>query len=359
MAGVSHLRRGKGERLRSPMDALSLCWRGMAGTGKTTALHEALQSVASIRGLPFTIRRRPLQTRATSTAGGDITEAAAKEEGAGPAEADAGQFLYEHSLVHIGLDIARMSMQDKHILRPVLVKLGQGSQVLAGDQGRGSRILVLYHAHLLSSESVLLLQACLEQNEGDLSIWMTSEMPVPQRIRDWFVEIPVAGYDRSFEAYMNTTYSTSAATGTPLSSVRLMNWPDVFRSLFLRWLSTGPPTLKEVKEVKSVVYEMMMRNLRWVEVVHFILDVVLTLEDINQDQRKACVKALAACEATGGGYTIPSYRIPILWESLFLQLRTILCSPAKTEGLCAADEIKTKVASGTKRATKSVKKTVV
>lgn len=326
------------------MDSLSLCWRGMAGVGKATALHEALRSLATLRGVPFTIHRRPLQTRATV---GDVAEAGASEEGAGPAEGEANQFLYETSLVHIGLDIARMSMQDKHILRPVLVKLGQGSQVLAGEQGRGSRILVLYHAHLLSSESVLLLQACLEQNEGDLSIWMTSEMPVPQRIRDWFVEIPVAGYDRAFEQYA-AAMPAAAKPLSPSAQPKLMNWPDVFATLFHRWLASPPPSLKEVKEVKAIVYEMMMRNLRWVEVVHFILDVVLQMEGPTAEQRQACVKALAGCEATAGGYTIPSYRIPILWESLFLQLRSILCSEPKTdEGASAA---------GAKRVSKPRKK---
>lgn len=312
------------------MDSLSLCWRGMAGAGKTTALHEALRSLAALRAIPFSIQRHPLQTNSPS-ASGDVTEAAASDEGAGPGEADAGQFLYESSLVHIGLDIARMSMQDKHILRPVLVKLGQGSQVLAGEQGRGARILVLYHAHLLSSESVLLLQACLEQNEGDLSIWMTSELPVPQRIRDWFIEIPIGGHDRSFEQYTNTVYSLKQSSQNPVP-LKIMNWPDVFLALFRRWLSMPAPTLKEVKEVKAIVYEMMMRNLRWVEVVHFILDVILIMDELRPEQRQASIKALASCEATGGGYTIPSYRIPILWESLFLQLRSILCSPCKVDG---------------------------
>jgi hypothetical protein len=242
-----------------------------------------------------------------------VTEAGATEDGAGPDDGEAGQFLYESSLVHIGLDIARMSMQDKHILRPILTKLGQGSQVMAGEQGRGSRILVLYHAHLLSSESVLLLQACLEQNEGDLSIWMTSEMPVPQRIRDWFVEIPVAGKDMSFESF-----STSTGAGASVA-----NWPTIFKALIDKWRRSPPPRLQEVKEVKAIVYEMLMRNLRWVEATHFLLDVFLEHPDITPEQRKAAVKALAMCEATGGGYTIPSYRIPILWESLFLQLRTI------------------------------------
>lgn len=281
----------------------------MAGAGKRTALQESLKAVAAARGLPFTLASRPLSTAMASA--GDVTEAGATEEGAGPAEES--QFQMETSLVHMGLDIARMSMQDKHILRPVLAKLGQGSQVMAGDQGRGARILVLYHAHLLSSESVLLLQACLEQNEGDLSIWMTSEMPVPQRIRDWFVEIPVAGTDNTFEAYRG-----AAAVAQPPA-----NWPDVFRAMIDKWRASPPPRLQEIKEIKAYVYEMLMRNLRWVEAVHFLLDCVLDHPDLTPLERREALAALSACEATAGGYTIPSYRIPILWESLFLQLRSI------------------------------------
>jgi hypothetical protein len=280
----------------------------MAGTGKKTLLHAALKKVADLRGLPFT-----LQMRGTGATGatGDVTEAGATDEGADPEDSNVGQFMMETSLVHMGLDIARMSMQDKHILRPVLANLGQGSQVMAGEQGRGARILVLYHAHLLSSESVLLLQACLEQNEGDLSIWLTSELPVPQRIRDWFVEVSVAGEDRAFQKFAQVAGAQPA------------NWPTIFKGIFDKWRGAGLPKIQDVKEVKAYVYEMLMRNLRWVEATHFILDVLLSHPDISERQRKAAVGALAACEATGGGYTIPSYRIPILWESLFLQLRNI------------------------------------
>lgn len=281
----------------------------MAGTGKKTLLHEALKKVAEVRGYPFTIQMRG--TGATAAAG-DITEAGATDEGADPEDAAVGQFMMETSIVHMGLDIARMSMQDKHILRPILTNLGQGSQVMAGEQGRGARILVLYHAHLLSSESVLLLQACLEQNENDLSIWLTSELPVPQRIRDWFVEVSVGGEDRAFNNFSRA-----------VSPVEPANWPTIFKGIIDSWLSSNPPTIQDVKKVKTYVYEMLMRNLRWVEATHFILDVVLSHPGLTENQCRAAIKTLAACEATGGGYTIPSYRIPILWESLFLQLRSI------------------------------------
>jgi hypothetical protein len=168
---------------------------------------------------------------------------------------------------------------------------------------------------------VLLLQACLEQNEGDLSVWMTSELPVPQRIRDWFVEIPVAGGDYTFKAY-----AAEVAPTTPV------NWPDIFRAIIDKWRASPAPHLQEVKEVKAYVYEMLMRNLRWVEATHFLLDAILSHEAITDKQRKDAVAALATCEATAAGYTIPSYRIPILWESLFLQLRTIFAlSPAPVE----------------------------
>ena len=273
----------------------------MPGTGKHTALVDALKGVAASRGIPFSIQMKT-----------DSVAAEGEEE-------EAGQIMHETSLVHIGLDVARMSMQDKNILRPVFAKMGSGSQVLTGKQGRGCRILVLYHAHLLSSESVLLLHSCLEQNEGDVSIWLTSELPVPQRIRDWFIEIPVAGVDRAFDAFSKTL--TSVAIG----------WTDIFRALIDKWVVAPKPKMHDIKEVKAVVYEMLMRNLRWVEATHHLLDVALQHPGLTLEQRSKVIKILASCDATGGGYTIPSYRIPILWENLFIQLRAALAKESAPE----------------------------
>jgi hypothetical protein len=146
---------------------------------------------------------------------------------------------------------------------------------------------------------------------------MTSELPVPQRIRDWFVELPVAGTDMTFEKY------SKAITTLP----NVVDWPTVFHGIIDRWISRPPPVLQEIKEVKAYVYEMLMRNLRWVEATHFLLDVLLTHTRITHEQREKAIHVLASQEATGGGYTIPSYRIPILWESLFLQFRTIFSKP--------------------------------
>ena len=287
------------------MDGLNLCWRGMAGSGKRKSLIEHLNKVAQSRGLPFSLTTRSLS-------GSGVSE---EEDGA---ELETGQITYETSLIHIGFDVARMSMQDKQVLRPILLNFGQGSQVLAGNQGRGNRILVLYHSHLLSSESVLLLQSCLEQNEGDVSIWLTSELPVPYRIRDWFVSIPIAGTDNGF---LNFETKLQA-----LEKNEVANWPQIFHNLLQKWINSSAPTIESVKEVKAFVYELLMRNLRWVEATHFLLDTIILHDGMTESQRAKCIKVLSTIEATGGGYTIPSYRIPILWESLFLQFRSILGS---------------------------------
>lgn len=293
------------------MDSLCLCWRGNPGTGKRSELLQHLQLLAKSRSLPFGLHMKYLQIGTAATATGEVDE---NDETTGERTTEAGQFSYESSVVHVGFDVSRMSMQDKNILRPVFLKLGQGSQVLAGSQGRGSRILVLYHAHLLSTESILLLQASLEKNDGDLSVWMTSEIPVPVRVRDWFVEVPVAGPDKQFALYNQKINSAE----------HLADWPDVFIRLFNKWTKEETPTLQDVPRIKSFIYELLMRNLRWTECIHFVLDALLLMRDLKWEQRQKALNVVATFEGTGGGQTLPSYRIPILWESLFLQLRAAL-----------------------------------
>jgi len=289
------------------MDTLCLAYRGMAGTGKRTLLHESLKKIALSRDLPFHIQMKTL-----SFDSGNASTVAKGEQDDDDTKADNHTIEYESSLVHIGFDIARMSMQDKNILRPVLTNYGKGTHVLAGDKGCGNRIIVLYHAHLLSSESILIIQSVLEQNDGDLSIWVTTEMPVTQRIRDWFVEIPSQGCDRNFEIYRNKLPE------------EVHNWSDIFHKKILSWMKNNEPNLTDVADTKKFVYEILMRNLRLVECVHFLLDVILQMNNLKEEQRLRLLKVLADTEASGGGITLPSYRIPIVWENLFLKLRNAI-----------------------------------
>jgi hypothetical protein len=274
----------------------------MAGTGKRRLLQAELKKLADIRHVPYTIQLKNIN--------GSTTGEQAEDEEA----EESGQIQYESSLIHTGFDIARMSMQDKQFLRPIFASLGKGSHVLGGEQGHGARILVLYHAHLLSSESIILLQSCLEQNEQDISVWMTSEIPVAHRVRDWFVEVPVAGTDRAYTAYLEKSEGATA------------DWTKVFETLFDRWIAAPRPTIEDVKHIKTFIYDLLMRNYRWIEATHCIMDVIVTHSGLTEKQRLDCLEVLAKCEATAAGYTIPSYRIPIIWEGMFIHLRNVLHS---------------------------------
>ena len=293
------------------MDSLCLAYRGMAGTGKRRAIIQCLKKVAESRGLPFNIQMKTL----SFDSGNASTVAKGEQEDNDDSKSDNHTIEYESSLVHIGFDISRMSMQDKTILRPVLTNYGKGSHVLASDKGCGNRIIVLYHAHLLSSESVLIIQSVLEQNDGGLSIWATTEIPVTQRIRDWFIEIPMKGnIDLNFEIYKKKS----------LDHEHIHNWNDIFEKKLLSWMKNNEPNLNDVADTKKFVYEILMRNLRFVECVHFLLDVILQMDSLKQDQKHRLLEVLADTEATGGGITLPSYRIPIVWENLFLKLRNAI-----------------------------------
>jgi hypothetical protein len=282
------------------MDDQNLCWRGMPGSGKRNELHKHLQIVASQRGIPFHVSQKIFQITPSSS-GQD-------EDGEGTSSAvDKNNIPYEFSYIHFGFDIARMSMQDKILLRPILQKIGSGAQVLTGNQQCAHRILVFYHAHLLSTESCYLLHGLLEEASG-ISIWLTSELPLPHRLADYFLEIPV-----------------SSKEGKDLSLLKLGNptppsWNDVFKKVFYKWSGQGSPTIQETTDVRDMIYEILMRNLRWVECIHILMDVFLEM-DIPLKKKQTLFLALADQEATAAGQTIPSYRIPLLWESLFLRLR--------------------------------------
>ena len=190
-------------------------------------------------------------------------------------------------------------MQDKIYLKPILQRWSTGSQVLAGNQGRASRILVFYHAHLFSTESYFLLHSLLENNFGDVSIWITSELPVAERLSDYFIEIPV--------------FSQKQLHSGP-------SWSMIFEKMLTSWSQKPFPHLSETTEIRNFLYELLMRNLRWTDCVHYLLDAVLHLP-LDLDKKQKVIQILAKQEATSAGQTIPSYRIPLLWEALFLEIR--------------------------------------
>jgi hypothetical protein len=292
------------------MDVLNFFWLGNRGTGKQYQVHKALQHIAHGRGLQFQIKKtiwttetnKKLQRESEQTeAQQDETETPQQGEGV----------PYESSLVHMGFDIARMSMQDKNYISSLLDRLGYGTEVAVGKKKQSvKRILVFYHAHLLSHDSVLQLQMALEQHEGSLVIWCTSELPLPYELVDWFVEIPVGGRDQTLPK-LRQEYGSN-----------LLDWGTYFDQMILQW-SQKPMNLSRIQEIRDWIYFCLQRNLRWQEVVHYILDSLLQAK-IPQAKIQKAVAALAKQPSTGGGQTLGSYRIPIAWEHLGIELASAL-----------------------------------
>jgi hypothetical protein len=294
----------------------SMCWRGPPGSGKRDLLQKELQIWAKSIGQFYVVRNQawnaPLQKdiQLTSTAADD-----------GDDEDEKALFPMELSVLHWGFDISRMSLQDKQYIKSILLKWGRGSQVLS--DGHVQRCLVLYHAHLLSSESIILLQAFLEENHHDTVVWMTSEHPLPIRLADWCQEVQVAspGYDISLRKIQEMSHEKS-------DSVSVIHLQDEIRAICKEWL-TEAPKLSDVKRIRSIVYALLHRNIRWTDGFHQWLFAVESIE-MDEERRRAVANVCIRQPFTGSGQTVPSYRIPILWEHYLCSLRHAL-APAEVE----------------------------
>lgn len=285
-----------------------LCWRGPPGAGKRTALHKALEEKANQRGIPLKISTKIWNLEKPKE--GDESDDDEK-----PVSKD--QIPFESSMIHFGFDVSRMSLQDRHILKPILERLGKGSHVLASQEKAEARILVFYHAHLLSTESCLILQSILEQDGFDISIWVTSEHPMPIRISHHFREISVGGSDSALTRMHKRIREVG---GNPEG---LYDPQTLFDKAVIRLCRPGPPTLQEVEGIRAFIYECLIRNVRWIECVHHFMISVLKVS-IPEKNRLKAFQILAKQEGTASGQTIPSYRIPMAWENLFLQMREAL-----------------------------------
>ena len=186
------------------MDELNLLWIGPRGSGKQTQVQKALAHVAQSRGVPFQLRKSVWSTETNKKQQRESEQTEAQQDEIETPQGGDG-IPYETSQVHLGFDIARMSMQDKNYINSLLTRLGYGSEVAVGKKKQAvKRILIFYHAHLLSHDSILQLQMALEQHEGSLVLWCTTDLPLPYELTDWFVEIPVAGRDYTTQKMLAT-----------------------------------------------------------------------------------------------------------------------------------------------------------
>jgi hypothetical protein len=214
---------------------------------------------------------------------------------------------YEESPLHLGFDVARMSMSDKVFLQSILSRwTGQQDLCLIRSTVK-TRYLVLYHAHFLTDESVLQLQECLEQYEG-FAILLTTELPLCNRLRDFCFEIPVKGKDRLLEDYNRQQHYQQQNV-----------WLEFFKMTLEEW-ATSTADMKFITELRNWIYICLQRNLRWTDMIMYWITAIYQTQWITPLLRARLLRILWNAESGAGWMLVTSYRIPMMWEHVQLEL---------------------------------------
>ena len=275
----------------------SYAWRGFRGVGKRTQLLDFLKKQSDKMGLPFEIKNSVwfLNKQTTSADPDDDDD-----------EISGKSIPYEESLLHLGFDCARMSMSDKVFLQSILTRWTGQQDVCLMSSMIQTRYLVLYHAHFLTDESVLQLQECLEQYPT-FAILLTTEFPLCGRLRDFCFEIPVAGEDHLLANYVKTA-----------NLIEKDVWLEFFKKTLNEWSQNWSSS--KISEIRNWIYTCLQRNLRWTDVLMYWILAIYDTEWITPKMRSSLMETLWNAESGSGWVLVTSYRIPILWEHVHLQL---------------------------------------
>ena len=298
------------------MNTPSLAWRGPKGSGKRTALLAYLARRAALNHLPFKIKEAIWYLTKPSNGSADPDD---EDEEGGTSKT----IPYEESAIHVGFDVARMSMSDKIFLQSILTRWTGQQDVTLSSSSLSARYLVLYHAQYLTDESTLQLQEAMEQSPS-FAVLLTTELPVCPRLRDLCLELPVEGPDRLLTSYV-------ARTTLPPTDVWTVYFSDTLEAWSKDW------SIARIQEVRNWVYMCLQRNLRWTDVIRYWMEAMYAAPWITGEDRKALMDVLWHAESGAGWVLVTSYRIPLLWESVHLQLaRTLymrrnICATSKDD----------------------------
>lgn len=280
------------------MQPCSFAWRGSRGVGKRTQLLEFLKKQSEQINIPFDIKYSTWFLN-KQVNGGDPDE--------DDDEATGKSIPFEESSVHLGFDVARMSMSDKVFLQSILTRWTGQQDVCLVSSAIKTRYLVLYHAHFLTDESVLQLQECLEQYPT-FAVLLTTEMPLSGRLRDFCMEIPI----RSNKDMLLSKYV--ADSSLPKDDV----WLLFFKKTINDWSESW--STAKIAEIRNWIYICLQRNLRWTDVITYWIEAIYDTEWITPSIRSKLLKVLWNAESGSGWVLVTSYRIPILWEHVHLEL---------------------------------------
>ena len=275
----------------------SYAWRGWHGVGKKTQLLKFIQLQATKMGIPFEVKKGTwFLNKQTNNADPDEDDD----------DATGKSIPYEESQLHLGFDVARMSMSDKVFLQSILSRWTGQQDVCLVTSTIQTRYLVLYHAHFLTDESVLQLQECLEQYPT-FAILLTTEFPLCSRLRDFCFEIPVVGEDKLLANY--TKRANLAENDV---------WLLYFKKTMDEWSASW--NAGKIADIRNWIYTCLQRNLRWTDVLMYWIIAIYDTEWITPKMRASLLETLWNAESGSGWVLVTSYRIPILWEHVHLKL---------------------------------------
>lgn len=278
-----------------------IAWCGPPGCGKKTRVYAQLEGLAKRWGIawgPHQILHKQwkLKPEKARSGGDDSDDDAGGDEETIP---------YESSPLHMGFDMYRMSMKDKMYIDSIISRLTPGQNICLAGQADIPKIIVLYHAHVMNDESMLLLHYALETYGDKFVLWLTTEEPVPPKIVDYFHIVPMGGDD-----YRAASFKEQHKL------VRGDIWIDWFRWR-VRDALGAKLTLDTVKMIRAWVYTCMQRNLRWSQLLYYWFQAIAEL-DLEPADFKILLGDMLKHENTQAFSSLLSYRIPILWEAFFL-----------------------------------------
>ena len=252
------------------MQPCSYAWRGFRGVGKRTQLLGFIETLAKKNNISFEIKKGTWFLTKQSNGVGDPDD---EDEG------ESGKSIpYEESNLHLGFDVARMSMSDKVFLQSILARWTGYYDICLSTTTIKSRYLVLYHAHYLTDESVLQLQEYLEQYPM-FALLVTTELPLCSRLRDFCLEIPVVGDDRLLANY-------TKRMNIPDNDV----WLYFFKKTISEWSADW--TLSRISEVRNWIYICLQRNLRWTDVITYWIQAIYDTDWITPKIRSQLLYTL-------------------------------------------------------------------
>jgi hypothetical protein len=277
-----------------------IAWVGPPGSGKKTAVLKQLEALAKEYNIPWgTILQKQWRLKPEKSSARDDSD----DEGG---SADSEETIpFESSALHMGFDMYRMSMKDKIYIDSILSRLTPAQNICLAGQLDIPKIVVLYHAHVMNDESLLLIHHALETYCDKFVLWLTSEEPIPLKVTDYFHIIHVGGDDMRAEEF-------TKKHGLQHKDI----WVDWFRWRVKDALG-HPLTLDTIKMIRAWVYTCMQRNLRWTQLIYYWFQAICELK-LSASDFEELFRDLLTHENTQAFSSLLSYRIPILWETFFL-----------------------------------------